>query len=109
MKLSKLFGSAIAVVATIAITHYVAHAQTGNSGGNSGGTGGGQHGEGSGPGFNSAGYGATSFTGDPDANPYASATPTPHDITAGVAPPPEGTPKHGKHKGAEKASPSPSP
>ena len=98
MNLSASIRNTFFVLATVAITHFAAHAQTGNSGGNSGGTGGGQHGEGSGPGFNSPGMGASSFSGDPDANPYASATPTPHDSTAGVAPPPEGTPKHGKAK-----------
>ncbi len=95
MNASKAITKTLLILATVAITHYVAHAQTGNSGGSSGGTGGGQHGEGSGPGFNSPGFGGTYYNGNPDANPYATATP--HDITAGVAPPAE-TPKHGKGK-----------
>ena len=98
MSVSKVIRSSLFVFATVATCCYVALAQTGNYGGSSGGTGGGQHGEGSGPGINVPGTGGTSFSGDPDANPYT--TPTPHDITAGVAPPAE-TPKHGKRKGSK--------
>jgi hypothetical protein len=46
-------------------------AQTGNTGGSSGGTGSGQSGLGSGPAAGVPSAGGGTFTGNPDANPYA--------------------------------------
>ena len=109
MSASKIIRTSLFVFVAVTVSYYVAHAQTGNTGGSSGGTGGGQHGEGSGPGINVPGTGGVNFSGDPDANPYAT-TPTPpaHFLTEE----PSATPKHGRsksrHDKAANVSPSPS-
>jgi hypothetical protein len=71
MGLNKLTTIAFLTLCGTIAACVIAKAQTGNTGGSSGGTGSGQSGTGSGPAAWSPSTGGATFTGNPDANPYA--------------------------------------
>lgn len=71
MSLSKLTTIALLTLCGALLACLIAEAQTGNTGGSSGGTGSGQSGTGSGPAASAPSAGGGTFTGNPDANPYA--------------------------------------
>jgi hypothetical protein len=71
MSLGKLTNIAFLTLGGVLLACFIAEAQTGNTGGSSGGTGSGQSGTGSGPAASAPSAGGATFTGNPDANPYA--------------------------------------
>lgn len=118
MSLKNLIKFALLTTGVLAASYAIVEAQTGNTGGSSGGTGSGQSGVGSGPAATAPSTGGDSFSGNPDANPYAKGSTSFTETTTSTSQPATNRPPrkrtttksstHKSKKHSSSASPSPS-